>query len=157
MIRVEIRELRASDLGDVLSIEHSSFDQPWGAARFRRYLRACGGLAIVASHAGYLVGYAVCRRTGPELRIQRLAVLEIVRREHVGRALITKLVAQCGNTANLVIDVSEWDDDAHLFLRATGFIATGTHRDDKGGYVYEFTHKFASLARMPVDCGNQVP
>ena len=35
MIRVEIRELRASDLEDVLSIEHSSFDQPWGAARFR--------------------------------------------------------------------------------------------------------------------------
>ena len=157
MIRVEIRELRAADIYDVLCIDHSSFDHPWGAARFFHYLYARKGHAIVASHAGYLVGYAVCRRTGPDLRIQRLAVLEIVRREHVGRALITKLVAQCGNTANLVIDVSEWHDKTHLFLRATGFIATGTHRDDKGNHVYEFTHKFASLARTPMDCGNQVP
>ena len=157
MIRPEFRWMVGLDMPDVIEIEEQTFPDPWTTRDLRRFVRQRNSIALVALDRGWLVGYVFYTLSPDGIRIRRMAVAPSLRRKKIGRALITNLVAQCGNTANLVIDVSEWHDDAHLFLRATGFIATGTHRDDKGNHVYEFTHKFASLARTPMDCGNQVP
>ena len=154
MIRVEFRWMVGLDMPDVIEIEEQTFPDPWATRDLRRFVRQRSSIALVALGRGKVVGYVFYTLSPDGIRIRRMAVAPSLRRKKIGRAIVTKLV---GKGKPLKIDVSEWHDKTHLFLRATGFIATGTHRDDKGNHVYEFTHKFASMARTPMDCGNQVP
>lgn len=150
MIRPEFRWMIGLDMPDVIEIEEQTFPDPWKTRDLRRFVRQRYSIALVVLDRGRLVGYVFYTLSPDGTRIRRMAVAPRVRRQGIGRAIITKLV---GKGKPLRIDVSEWHDKAHLFLRATGFIATGTHLDDKGSHVYEFTHKFMGLARTPVDCG----
>lgn len=93
---MRIRDANATDLPEVLGIESAAFGtDAWSEPVVRAALtgRSDTRCSLVAERAGRLVGHAVLEMAGSAGDIHRLAVCPDCRREGVGSALLTALLA----------------------------------------------------------------
>lgn len=146
-IRMAIRR----DLPAVLDIESRSAVIPWGEQTFLRHLRernVAGMVAVPAPDPDGLapaVGFMVYRLHGDRIEVLNLAVNPGHRRRGVGRQMVAKLAGKLSGRGRTFLELvcREGSLGAHLFLRATGWLAFETRRGHFGdtgedGYVFNY-------------------
>ena len=82
-----IRPMRAPDVGDVVAIEHTSYQFPWSEGIFRDCLRV-GYICRVATVGRVLMGYGVMSTGAGEAHILNVCVGESFRCRGLGRHLM---------------------------------------------------------------------
>lgn len=140
---VQLRWLIRRDLSDIVQIDAASYGEPWDEERFLVALRKRNCIGYVAESAGVIVGYMIYDLHKDHLRVLRFAVDQDQRRRSVGREMVTRLIDKLHQQRRRHIDIAVPEDnlDAHLFLRAMGFRATGM--SDDGEIQFRYT--------LPVD------
>jgi len=122
---VTIRDAEQSDLGVVVRIERTAFDQPWPYTAFERFVGEPGFL--VATRDGAVVGYVVGDVTpnfGRDIgHVKDLAVAESARGDGIGRSLLRQSLATLAvDGAEVVkLEVRESNDPARTLYRDAGF------------------------------------
>ena len=132
---------------EVLPIERSSYEYPWGSREFGLAIKSNWGM--VAEVDGAVVGYLIWERHESRMQLLNLAVAFEHRRRGIGRALVERLatLAFGASVPRMAIEVRESQDGAHLFLKAAGFVALnvlrGYYRDSTED-AYVFSRKIDS-------------
>lgn len=128
---VHIRWMILKDMDTVLQIERSSFSEPWSRETFERRLRQRNAIGMVAEVRHVVVGFMVYELFRHHLDLVNLAVAPMYRMSGVGTALINKLASNLSTQRRRYIEavVPDYDLDAHLFLKAMGFQATGVSHE----------------------------
>jgi len=90
---VEIREMTADDLSEVLAIEHASFSAPWTEDHFREEMAVpfCHDLVIYCG--GKLSGYMSFAIVHDEVHIRNIAVRRDVRRCGIASTLMGEMLS----------------------------------------------------------------
>lgn len=89
---IEIREMRESDLNEVMKIEKASFKRPWFRFFFESDLLRTNAYLWVAKEGNKLLGYLVAYHTSDELHIANIAVEEKERRRGIGSLFMKKII-----------------------------------------------------------------
>ncbi len=144
-VRVHIRWMIRRDMAEVLAIEHSSFEFPWGEEEFLRVLRQRNCIGMVAEMGEHVVGFMIY-----ELHKNKLHVLDFVtrpdfRRQGVGTQMVAKLLGKLSShrRTKIVLHVRESNLGGQLFYRSMGFLALEVAREhyaDTGedGYLLQY-------------------
>ena len=90
----EVRVMTIEDGAAVAEMEHQSFSDAWSEKAVLETLRQPTALCLVAEKAGRRVGYLLAYQAADEIEIARVAVVEEVKRQGVGTALMEKLQKQ---------------------------------------------------------------
>ena len=124
---VHIRWMIRKDTPAFLRIESASFDYPWCEEDLLSELTQRNVIAQVAELDEQVVGYIVYELFKTKLEILNFAVHPDYRRQGIGTALMRKMAGKLttGRRSRIVFHVWDHNLDAHLFLRACGFRATG--------------------------------
>src|ERR1700674_804348 len=88
---VVIRPMRATDVAEVVGIEHSSYQFPWSEGIFIDCLRV-GYVCRVVTISRRLMGYGVMSVGAGEAHILNLCVAEAFRCHGVGKRVLQSLV-----------------------------------------------------------------
>ncbi len=84
-----LREMRESDLPQVLEIERDAYPTPWTRSHFQFEIRDnAHAINLVLVTAGHVIGYVCCWRLGPELKINNVAVCRSRRGTGAGKVLL---------------------------------------------------------------------
>ena len=130
---IAITHMTEHDLLEVVEIEEQSRLSRWGWAAYYAELQGANrALMLVAriekprvrSHDNRVAGYIVARLTAEELHINNVAVRPEFRGRGIGKALLTRILAQ-GKTLDATV--------AFLELRAGNSIAKSLY--EKAGFV----------------------
>lgn len=140
MTRVHIRWMIRRDMPDAAAIDADSPD-PWTEPDFHRRLRQRNCLGMVAEYGPWVVGFMVYELHPTSITLLNLTVDPGYRREGIGRQLHDKLAGKLSPGRRVSIDAVVRDDrlDAHLWLRACGYVASGVargHFGDADGYRF---------------------
>lgn len=129
-LQAHIRWMIRRDMPEVLRIEHASYNYPWCEEEFLRCLRQRNCIGMVAEQDDQVVGFMIYELHKSRLHILNFSVSPECRRCGVGTQMAEKLVSKLSShrRTHIVFDVRETNLDAQLFLRATGFRATGVIR-----------------------------
>jgi ribosomal-protein-alanine N-acetyltransferase len=138
------------DFEMVLEIERACFESPWTEQELLDAVTRRGQIGLVATDVGEsVVGFVIYRLRRSAFWVLDFAVAPARQREGVGSAILAKLKARLSPTRRsfVVMDVSEYNTGAHLFLRACGFRATRVLRDyySNGDAAYRFEYRRADL------------
>jgi ribosomal-protein-alanine N-acetyltransferase len=145
----QVRWMITADLTAVLEIEAISSQFPWLEHDFRQALLIDNVLGAVAEVNGQVVGYMIYEQHRTGIDLFKLAVVPHARRLGVGRALIAKLISTLDGERqrSIAVVVNERNLQAHLWLRALGFMASEVlhgHFDERpddppeDGYRFQF-------------------
>lgn len=93
-------------------------------------LRQPTALCLVAEKAGRRVGYLLAYQAADEIEIARVAVVEEVKRQGVGTALMKKLQEEGTQrkAGKILLDVREKNYTAQAFYEKTGFKKDGVRK-----------------------------
>jgi ribosomal-protein-alanine N-acetyltransferase len=142
----KLRFLRPSDWPEVMDIENQSFDYPWREIEFRRTIRSPGVTCLVAEMEFDVAGYVVYERLERNVVLMNLAIHPKYQRSGIGKALISDLKSRTrGNVKRILTDVSEYNDNAHLFFKSQGFLCTeilADYYDDDDDYPAQDAYRF---------------
>lgn len=129
--RITCRWLLRLDMPRVLAIEELSCENPMHEREFSDLLKIGNTVARVAEIDGHVCGFSVYSLGKRSISLLNLAVDPDFRRNGVGRKLIGKLVEALSANRRHKIDVRvrERNLAGLLFLKACGFLATGTDRE----------------------------
>jgi [ribosomal protein S18]-alanine N-acetyltransferase len=123
-----LRRMRNTDLGEVLSIEHQSFSNPWPESTFRGEIQNEGishPTVAVESATGAIIGYVMYWLVQDEVQINNVAVHPDFRRRHVGEAMMNRVLedarARGGRYAVLEVRLSNVAA-RDLYERKMGFV-----------------------------------
>ncbi len=127
---ITIEGMRPEDLGSVLSIEKSSFSNPWTMAHFMAELAAPPGVSVplVARNSdGRPVGFLCGRIAAGEAEILDLAVEADRRRWGIGTKLLTAFLdkSRAAGVSRVHLEVRASNTRAQLFYRRFGFQGVG--------------------------------
>lgn len=119
-----IRWLIRRDMPEVCGIALDNPDETWGEEDFLRALKVSSCIALVAELNECIVGYAVYELGKESIYCAALVVPVALRRRGIGAALVRKLKSKISGhrRRTLFFDVPDSNLDAHLFLKAQGFI-----------------------------------
>src|ERR1700759_1992062 len=92
-----IRRFVYADLPQVIAIERRAFPTPWSLAMFVLELSKPSGLCLVATRSQRIVGYMVCSRYDTVGHVMTIAVDPDLRRQGIGRALLSELYERVGD------------------------------------------------------------
>lgn len=131
MSKVEIREMRTSDLPRVMLIELSTFTMPWSEATFRGLLRRKDSDLLVAEIGGTVVGYAVFWAVLDQGELGNVAVDDEFRGRGIGTRLIEAVLkrAQERNVQEVFLEVRKSNVRAQDLYRAFGFSEVGRRKN----------------------------
>lgn len=148
-INVNIRWLIRLDMGEVLKIEHESFEVPWTEKDFMSCLRQGNCIGMVAVCDQKIVGFMLYELHDSHLNILNFAVATDARRQRVGSQMVQKLIEKFVSKMHLKrsaaeVMVRESNLAAQLFFRESGFRAVSVlrgHYDDttEDGYVMRYS------------------
>ena len=115
---LQIAPMRASDLADIVSIEHMAYSHPWTYGNFADSLRA-GHLCVTLRQGGELIGYFVATVAVPR---QRQGFGSILLREalHLARA---------GGAREIFLEVRPGNVPALTLYTKLGFRRIAIRRD----------------------------
>jgi [ribosomal protein S18]-alanine N-acetyltransferase len=113
------------DARDIVAIEQASFSRPWSSEDFRKTLGRPNTVCLVAEAGGMAVGFLVYEVRSTSLWAINMAVQPVCRRHGVGQQLMAKVLLDASRRSKLSVGcvASEYNLEAHLFLRAQGFQA----------------------------------
>ena len=119
----EVRVMTIEDGAAVAEMEHQSFSDAWSEKAVLETLRQPTALCLVAEKAGRRVGYLLAYQAADEIEIARVAVVEEVKRQGVGTALMKKLQEEGTQrkAGKILLDVREKNYTAQAFYEKTGF------------------------------------
>lgn len=148
LMRTEIRWMLRRDLKAVVEIDRLSFDIGWDAETFLACLRQRNCIGVVAEVGDTIVGEMIYELNKHAIDILTFAVHPDFRGLGFGSQMMNKLKHKLWKQrrSTLRYIASEWNEDAHLFLRACGFEAVAVAKDwyshpwhgDEDGYVFEY-------------------
>ena len=125
--RITIREMRPSDVGQVLAIETASSATPWTRAMFLSELGRPTSLDLVAAQAGDVLGYMMVSRYADVWHILNLCIREAERGQGLGGRLLEDLFRRVGGKPHLgfTLEVRVSNDPAIRLYRRMGFLDQG--------------------------------
>ncbi|NUR08048.1 MAG: GNAT family N-acetyltransferase [Nocardioidaceae bacterium] len=118
-----IRPAVPGDVDAVHALEEQVFGaEAWSPASVREELTGDGRTAVVADEDG-VVGYAVTRRAGDVVDLQRIAVAPAYRRRGLARALLAAVTEP-----PMMLEVSAANEPALAFYAAEGYVEVDRRR-----------------------------
>jgi len=128
--RFEFRPYEERDLEAMYALDFACFDRPF---RFRiEDIRTFAGerdaVTVLAEEAGQLVGFFIVERTGTAAYLVTLDVSPRLRRQGLGRELLTRAERAFPDVARLVLHVYTGNETAIQFYEANGYLRTGEAR-----------------------------
>ena len=111
-------------------MEHQSFSDAWSEKAVLETLRQPTALCLVAEKAGRRVGYLLAYQAADESEIARVAVVDVVKRQGVGTALMKKLQEEGTQrkARKILLDVREKNHMAQAFYEKIGFKEDGIRK-----------------------------
>ncbi len=144
-MKVEVRWMIRRDMEDILAIEKTSFEFPWGDADFVGRLRQKNCIGMVAEFDDEVVGFMIYELHKQRLHLLNFAVAARVRRQGVGRQLVEKLISKLSyqRRSQLQIEIRETNLGALNFFKAQGFRAVSVLQDfyddtDEDAYLMQY-------------------
>lgn len=139
-VEFQVRAARASDLPAVVALERSIAEAPhWAEAEYAGILGADAGASVrrcllVAEREGHIVGFAVGKVIGSGTdtvaELESVVVAEQARRTGIGRALLERVLAWCGEmrAAEMELEVRSENSAAIALYRRMGFVEVGLRK-----------------------------
>jgi ribosomal-protein-alanine N-acetyltransferase len=128
--------MRAEDLDEVLAIERASFSMPWsrGAFLYEIQQNRVARCRVMRDATG-IVGYLCLWEIADEIHVTNVAVHPERRRQGIGRALLSGLLAEshARDIRLVVLEVRPSNREAIALYESFGFRVTGRRR----GYYYD--------------------
>ncbi len=122
-IKYEIRELKSSDISDILAIESDSFPDPWPKTAFEEIIRqpGHGGLVVVSDLK--LVAYACYLIIEHESHLTNLAVVHSFRRKSIASGLLEHIldIVRKKGCEHILLEVRPQNKSAIAFYENAGF------------------------------------
>lgn len=126
MEELQIRRLKASDIGEVLPIERQCFPVPWSMAMFVLELSKPTSICLCAEHNGKIVAYIVCSRLADTWHIMNVSVDPVHRRGRIASTLLCELFKRADAICpNYTLEVRVSNDAASKMYERLGFKAAG--------------------------------
>jgi len=127
---VNFREIQSADMGEIMTIERTSFTSPWSARFFLEEIRVSYAKFVVAEMAGRIVGYIIYWQLLKEVDIHNLAVHPAYRRRGIGRSLLSLAVDSAkGQGSNRVtLEVRKSNQAAQQLYHTLGFVERGVRK-----------------------------
>ena len=125
-----IRDMRYSDVPDIVAIEASTYSFPWTETIFRDCLLA-GYTSVVLEHGGTTQAYAIMSLAAAEAHLLNLCVIDGCRRHGFGRRLLRHLLyqARAGGAERIYLEVRPTNQAARELYRTAGFVELGIRRN----------------------------
>jgi ribosomal-protein-alanine N-acetyltransferase len=146
-----VEPMRAEDLDEVLAIERASFSMPWSRGAFLYEIQQNRvARCRVMRDSGDIVGYLCLWEIADEIHVTNVAVHPRRRRQGIGRALLSGLLAeaQARDIRLLVLEVRPSNREAITLYESFGFRVTGRRR----GYYYDTGEDALVMeTRLPAD------
>lgn len=126
--RLEIRKMRTEEAAAVAEMEHQIFSDAWGERGVLDTLENRQTICLIAEKAGRLLGYLFAYVAADEAEIARIAVVQDVRKQGVGHALLEELIrrGKSQDIRKLLLDVRRSNAAAVAFYKKQGFSEDGT-------------------------------
>lgn len=121
-----------ADLDDVLALDALCFYRPWTRAEYERELADPSRCFIyLARRAGTAIAYCAFWRIFDEIHLNNVAVHPEWRRQGVGAALLTHVLAEAEaiGAPNATLEVRASNSAALALYDAAGFTLAGRRRD----------------------------
>jgi len=145
---VHIRWMIRRDMPAVLAIEEQCFEFAWTEDDFIRCLRQRNCIGMVAEQDDQVVGFMIYELHKNRLHVINFAVAQQVRRQGVGRTMVSKLLSKLSHERRnrIMLEVRETNLDAQLFFKQIGFRAVSVLRDfyddtDEDAYVMQYRYR----------------
>lgn len=124
------REIRATDLDNVLAIERASFSCPWSRQFFLEELQASCAKSVLSVSGDVVVGYCLYWRLPTDIDIHNVAVHPEYRRSGVGRRMLLHVIEEARRTGshNITLEVRKSNEAAQALYRSLGFEICGVRR-----------------------------
>ena len=145
---MSIREMKDSDLPQVLAIQKALAFQEWNERQFLAEIHASYALCVVYEQANSIAGYAIFHLMGPDSELLSIATDASVQRQGIGAELLQAGLGKIDISAGdkMFLEVREGNEKARRFYERHGFEAYGkreSYYDDgetailyrKGQYV----------------------
>ena len=128
--KTDVREMTIEDGAVVAEIEHQSFSDAWSEKAILETLEQNNSVCFVAEKAGKRVGYLLGYTAVDEVEIARIAVIDEMKRQGVGHALMLALKAWSKEhqIAKVLLDVRESNQAAGAFYAREGFVNDGVRK-----------------------------
>ena len=132
-MRIDIRRLTLSDLGDIDVIERESYPTPWSRSMFAGELAKPSSISLGAydeNAGGTLVGYLIISRYVDAWHIMNVAVVPEYRRRGVATSLLNELFRLTDRDARrgYTLEVRTSNAAAIALYERLGFQPTGVRR-----------------------------
>lgn len=137
-LKVHIRWMIRRDELEVLAIENANYNEPWLEEDFLRVLRQRNCIGMVAEDGDKVVGFIIYELHKSRIEIIRMSVDPAYTRLSIGRQMVEKIQAKLSphRRTNVCMWLSEYETDAHLFLKACGFRAVEVRRGQPSEYKF---------------------
>ena len=122
-IKYEIRELKSSDISDILAIESDSFPDPWPKSAFEEIIRQPGHGGLVVESDLKLVAYACYLIIEHESHLTNLAVVHSFRRKSIASGLLERIldIVRKKGCEHILLEVRPQNKSAIAFYENAGF------------------------------------
>jgi len=124
---MRIRDAAAEDLATLVDLHALAFDEAWSRDAIAGVLVGFGTIALIAHWDNRAAGFVLGRTAADECEIFTLAVLPVMRRQGIGRALVERLSARAvaAGAKAMFLEVAEDNDAAGQLYAGLGFAAVG--------------------------------
>lgn len=128
--KTEVREMTIEDGAVVAEIEHQSFSDAWSEKAVLETLEQKNSVCFVAEKAGKRVGYLLAYTAADEVEIARIAVIDEMKRQGAGHALMEALKgwAKEHQIEKILLDVRVSNQAAGAFYEKEGFEKDGIRK-----------------------------
>ncbi len=124
---IELRDMKASDIPDIMQIEKECFNEPWITENFLYELRQQVAHNWVVLCDDKLCAYVCFWEIGSELHLNNIAVRKDVRRQGLAQRLLDKMIqyASDHHIKSITLEVSEQNQTAREFYSKQDFKQVG--------------------------------
>lgn len=122
---MSIREMKDSDLPQVLAIQSALAFQEWNERQFLAEIHASYALCVVYEQANSIAGYAIFHLMGPDSELLSIATSPEQQRSGIGSALLNEGLSKLDFASGdrMFLEVREGNEKARRFYEKHGFEA----------------------------------
>lgn len=124
---MQIRDMKAEDIPEIMNIEKVCYDEPWEDVHFLFQLNRPEPCNWVAVSGQKICAYINCCKWKQELHMNNLAVIEEHRRKGIAQSLLDRMTEYAKDRSFEIIklEVNESNHAARELYKKNGFIKTG--------------------------------
>jgi ribosomal-protein-alanine N-acetyltransferase len=158
--QIEIGNLGAGDLEEIMAIERESFPGPWSEELFAQELMNPISMILVVRHTSggrtTIVGYIVCWLVADELHIQRIAIRGDMRKKGIASLLLHEAIKHSVNAkiSKATLEVRSSNVAAITLYEKFGFSVNGIRPGYYSDPLDDAFIMWANIERRP---NNELP